>query len=192
MLFLESVWWPAVRNFEYLAPEFEVDDFRDGKRFIDFAYLRHSYRIGFEIDGYGPHWRDANRWQFADHLMRQNHLVVDGWKIIRFSYDDLKEKPRHCQQLVHQFLGKWFSHPVISEGKRLSPHEKEIVRFALRKQQPLTLSNVSLHLSVCDKYARKLLRGLADSGIVQPVSGTKRIHAYRLVQTADDLEAWLD
>lgn len=192
MLFLENVWWPAVGNLEYLAPEFEMDDFQDGKRFFDFAYLRPPYRIGIEIDGYGPHWRDASRWQFADHIMRQNHLVVDGWKVIRFSYDDVKEKPRRCQQVVQQFLGKWFGNPTISEGKRLSPYEKEIIRLGLRKQQPLTLANVTLHLSIGEKFARKLLRGLAESGIVQPVSGIKRVHAYRLVQAADELEAWLD
>ncbi|WP_308861957.1 hypothetical protein [Paenibacillus radicis (ex Xue et al. 2023)] len=30
--FLEHVWWPAIGNFDYLHPEYEVHDFKDGTR----------------------------------------------------------------------------------------------------------------------------------------------------------------
>ncbi|WP_342779106.1 hypothetical protein [Paenibacillus hemerocallicola] len=83
--FLERVWWPSVGSFDWLHPEYEVSDFKDGYRYLDFAYIRFPYRIGIEIDGYGPHLRDVSRTHFADQLMRQNHLVIDGWRVIRFS-----------------------------------------------------------------------------------------------------------
>jgi hypothetical protein len=54
-LLLEQVWWPAFRNFDNLHPEYEISDFRDGSRFLDFAFLRSSIRLAIEIDGYGPH-----------------------------------------------------------------------------------------------------------------------------------------
>lgn len=77
MLFLKQVWWPLFSHFNYLHPEYEVDDFKDGKRYLDFAYIRPGIRICFEIDGYGPHLKNISRWQFADNLERQNQLVID-------------------------------------------------------------------------------------------------------------------
>lgn len=38
-MFLEKVWWPAVGHFRQLHPEYEVSDFRDGARYLDFAYF---------------------------------------------------------------------------------------------------------------------------------------------------------
>ncbi|HTG71023.1 MAG TPA: hypothetical protein VL921_17325 [Candidatus Udaeobacter sp.] len=36
-LFLEKVWYPAFHELDGLHPEYEVDDFRDGTRFLDFS-----------------------------------------------------------------------------------------------------------------------------------------------------------
>jgi very-short-patch-repair endonuclease len=47
-----------------------------------------------------------SRQQFSDQLIRQNHLIIDGWKVLRFSLDDVKERPRMCEQLVQQFMGR--------------------------------------------------------------------------------------
>ena len=104
MLFLKQVWWPSFNHFQYLHPEYEVNDFKDGNRYLDFAYIRPAIKICFEIDGYGPHLRNITRWQFSDSLERQNQLVIDGWTVIRFSYDQVKEKPRRCQQIVQQVM----------------------------------------------------------------------------------------
>lgn len=52
-VFLRHVWYPAFRSFEHLHPEYEVSDFRDGSRFIDFAYIRYPFMLAIEIDGYG-------------------------------------------------------------------------------------------------------------------------------------------
>jgi hypothetical protein len=70
-LSLGNVWWPLFHHFDHLHPEYEVDDFMDGKRYLDFAYIRQGARIYFEIDGYGSHLKGVSRWQFADHLERQ-------------------------------------------------------------------------------------------------------------------------
>jgi hypothetical protein len=177
-LFLENVWWPAFGHFHHLVPEYEVHDFKDGHRYLDFAYIRGGFRVCIEIDGYGPHWRDASRWQFADQLMRQNHLIIDGWKVLRFAYDDILEKPRRCQQIVQQLLGRWLGEGET--GAELSAEEKEIVRLALRKNEPLTPCDVGAQLGICNKYARKLLRLLVMKKILSPASGSNRIRSYRL------------
>lgn len=92
LFFIEGVWWPSFGHFNHLHPEYEVFDFKDGFRYLDFAYIRPSFRVAMEIDGFGPHMRNSNRWQFSDQWQRQNHLVIDGWHILRFSHDDVKEK----------------------------------------------------------------------------------------------------
>ncbi|TNJ61896.1 DNA-binding response regulator [Paenibacillus hemerocallicola] len=181
-LFLQHVWWPAIGHFEHLHPEYEVLDFKDGTRYLDFAYIRPPFQICFEIDGYGPHARDANRHQFADNLMRQNHLTIDGWKVIRFSYDDIQDKPRRCQQMLQQLMGRWFG-----DGQspiQLNWKQKEIVRIALRSSVPVTPAEVSSRLGISDRYARDLLHQLVEMDVLLPASGTQRVRSYRLNNTA--------
>ncbi|SCW78642.1 hypothetical protein SAMN04487970_104725 [Paenibacillus tianmuensis] len=177
-LFLQEVWWPAVGHFEHLHPEFEVHDFKDGTRYLDFAYLRPPFKVCFEIDGYGPHSRDASRWQFADRLVRQNHLVIDDWKVIRFAYDDIKEKPRRCQQMIQQLMGRWFGDENVPVALTLK--EKEIVRLLVHKQRRVTPAEVSQHLGVSVRYARELLQSLLKRQVLVPASGTLRVRAYLL------------
>lgn len=177
-LFLQEVWWPAVGSFEYLYPEYEVSDFKDGTRYLDFAYIRFPLRICFEIDGYGPHWRDISRWHFADQLMRQNHLVIDGWRVIRLSYDDITEKPRRCQQLIQQLIGRWFG-----SGRQLAAltaSEHKIVRYAIGKQAPFSPTEASDAAGVSEQQARTLLHRLLVAGVLLPASGGNRIRTYML------------
>ncbi|MBU7315408.1 DNA-binding response regulator [Paenibacillus oleatilyticus] len=177
-LFLQEVWWPAVGRFEHLHPEFEVHDFKDGTRYLDFAYLRPPFKVCFEIDGYGPHSRDASRWQFADQLVRQNHLVIDDWKVFRFAYDDIKEKPRRCQQMIQQLMGRWFGDESVPIALTLK--EKEIVRLLVHKQRRVTPAEVSQHLGVSVRYARELLQSLLKRQVLVSASGTLRVRAYLL------------
>jgi len=105
-LFLASVWWPSFGRFTNLHAEFQVTDFKDGFRFIDFAYIAEGFKVCIEIDGYGTHGKEANRRRFSDHLLRQNHLVIDGWIALRFPFDDLRENPLACQQILQQLFGR--------------------------------------------------------------------------------------
>ncbi|MGO4110128.1 hypothetical protein [Paenibacillus sp. YAF4_2] len=93
---MQKVWFPAFSQFDCLHPEYEIVDFRDGKRYLDFAYIRSPLRLAIEIDGYNSHAAGISRWQFSDHLVRQNHLVIDEWNVLCFSYDYVKDKPRMC------------------------------------------------------------------------------------------------
>ncbi|MGG1552092.1 DUF559 domain-containing protein [Paenibacillus ferrarius] len=177
-LFLEQVWWPAIGRFDDLQAEYEVSDFKDGVRYLDFAYVRGNYRVCIEIDGYGAHHRELNRWQFADQLTRQNHLILDGWKILRFAYDDIREKPRRCQQLILQMMGSWFGE---GQGRmKLSLEQKEILRIASQSSEPLVPVAVAERLGVSRIHAGKLLRSLVELGLLQPASGSRRIRSYAL------------
>nr|WP_251025929.1 BlaI/MecI/CopY family transcriptional regulator [Bacillus sp. ISL-47] len=177
-MFLKQVWWPLFYHFRYLHPEYEVNDFKDGKRYLDFAYIRPAIRICFEIDGYGPHLKNISRWQFSDSLERQNQLVIDGWTVIRFSYDQVKEKPRRSQQIVQQVIGRWLGDEL--DQTSLSFVEKEVLRLAIRKREAIFPLEVQKYLKLSDKTVKKVLSQLVDKNMLIPATGTMRIRSYRL------------
>lgn len=182
-LFMEQVWWPAFGHFDNMHPEYEINDFKDGIRYLDFALVRDRLRLALEIDGYGPHLQKISRTQFSDQWIRQNHLVIDGWKILRFSYDDVKERPRMCEQLIQQFMGRWFNGQMETTG-RLSSEEEDILQHAIRLNRRFTPKDVCLQLDVEQQKARKLLHGLLEKGLLMPGGrGQRRIHSYQLSKT---------
>lgn len=177
-VFLEAVWWPAFGHFQYLHPEYEVSDFRDGFRYLDYAYLRAKMQLAIEIDGYGPHWRNSSRNQFSDHCRRQNDLVTDGWKVLRFTYDDVKDSPRYCQQKVQQFMGRW-----LGEEKQQADADwmdKELIRLFVRSGHPLTPTHICSYMGIEHKKARRWLHHLVQKGWLLPASGQERVRSYRL------------
>lgn len=177
-MFAETVWLPSFGHFDDLHPQYEIFDYKDGSRFLDFAFIRLPVRVAIEIDGYGPHMRHVSREQLSDQTQRQNHLVIDGWRVLRFTYDDVKEKPRYCQQTLQQLMGRF-----IGEAKPSDPltcMHKEILRMGLRLSRPITARDVCEHLSIESKWARNLLRHLAGTGMLLAVSGEERIRSYRI------------
>lgn len=178
ILFLKQVWWPLFHHFRYLHPEYEINDFKDGKRYLDFAYIRPAIRICLEIDGYGPHLKNISRWEFSDSLERQNQLVIDGWTVIRFSYDQVKEKPRLCQQIVQQVIGRWLGDEL--DQTSLSFTEKEVLRLAIRKGEAISPIEVEKYLNLSNKTVRKVLSQLVDKKMLIPASGIVRVRSYRL------------
>lgn len=177
-LFAERIWWPAFGQFRHLHPEYEVYDFKDGSRFLDFAYIRPNMRLAIEIDGYGAHSRNQSRSQFSDQWVRQNHLIIDGWSILRFSFDDINEKPRLCQQILQQFMGAAFGEEGTHSETSLM--ENEVIKLARRLSRPLTPQDCCAHFQIENKYARRLLRNLAEKQWLKPASGIVRIRSYEL------------
>jgi hypothetical protein len=49
-LFLELVSWPAFGSLDLLIPEYEINDFKDGTRYLDFALISDNLRLAIEID----------------------------------------------------------------------------------------------------------------------------------------------
>jgi very-short-patch-repair endonuclease len=178
ILLLRKVWWPLFQNFDHLHPEYEVRDFIDGVRYLDFAYLRPPFRICIEIDGYSYHVENVTREQFADNEIRQDHLMADFWIVIRFSYDDIKNNPKRCQQVILNILGRLYREHVADV--RLTPNEKEIIRIAIRTPRPITAEDVCYYIGCANKSARHMLKGLVDKRMLEPASGgTRRTLSYR-------------
>jgi len=189
--FLELVWWPAFGHFIGLHPEYAVRDFKDGIRYLDFAIFTNGMKVCVEVDGHGPHWRDAGRMQFADHLMRQNHLVIDGWIVIRFSYDDIMERPRRCQQLLHQLFGRRGTVHVSSASEpALCPAELLILKEAIRTHDSISSKYIASKLGIHYQTAAKHLHALVNKGFLVPVNPAgQRIRRFVInSNTADFME----
>ncbi|MCA1038579.1 BlaI/MecI/CopY family transcriptional regulator [Bacillus infantis] len=178
MLFLKQVWWPVFYQFNYLHPEYEIDDYKDGKRYLDFAYIRPGIQVCLEVDGYGPHLKNTSRWQFSDNLERQNQLVIDRWTVIRFSFDQVKENPRRCQQVVQQVIGRWLGDEL--DQTSLSFLEKEVLRLVIRKGEDISPKEVEKYLKLSAKTVKKVLSQLVEKKMLIPASGTQRIRSYRV------------
>lgn len=81
--FLRSVWFPVMKNFNHLQPEWEVRDFHNGYRYLDLAYMPgNGVKGGIEIQGYGPHARDLDVRRFKDLCWRHCLLTLDDWNFL--------------------------------------------------------------------------------------------------------------
>ncbi|EPZ44114.1 hypothetical protein [Alicyclobacillus acidoterrestris] len=187
--FVESVWWPMFNHFQHLHPEYEIQDYNDGYRYLDFAYVLPHFRVAVEIDGIGPHWRNITQWKFSEHCQRQNHLVIDGWHVLRFTYEDVKERPRLCQRTIQQLLGN-VNPAADSPIATASSVERDIIRIATRSAHPITPQLIAQLLDLHVRRAQSLLRSLAVKEWLTPASGTKRIRSYRLHPSRRNVRLW--
>lgn len=73
----------------------------DGKiAFVDAGY--EDLRIGFEVDGHGTH---ATRAQRASDAARSNQLALAGWVVLRFTYEDVRDRSAAVITTIRRTLG---------------------------------------------------------------------------------------
>lgn len=176
MYFLSFTWFPAFGSLKGLIPEFEVKEYKDGFRYIDFAFLTNAYRMAIELDGRASHRLNATPSEYEDELMRQNHLVIDGWSVIRLAFLSIRDKPRQCQQVLQQMLGK--SGVVDGERLELTITERRMLEYAARSSEPLEpfelRSVLGLHRNTISKYVASLV----SKGLIVPMCEDHK-HKYR-------------
>lgn len=176
--FLRSVWFPVMKNFNHLQPEWEVRDFHNGYRYLDLAYLPgNGVKGGIEIQGYGPHARDLDVRRFKDLCWRHCLLTLDDWIFLPIAYLSIKDEPKRCQQLVLSFMGKFIATDVPTSLNWL---EAETVRYARRIIRPFAPSELATHLRITDQHARRVLHSLNDQQVLHVASGTQRYRTYIL------------
>ncbi|WP_025691918.1 helix-turn-helix domain-containing protein [Paenibacillus zanthoxyli] len=175
--FLRSVWFPAVKSFDHLYPEWEVRDFNNGYRYIDLAYMPGNAKGAIEIQGYGSHARDLDVRRFKDLCWRHSLLALDDWLLLHVAYLSITEEPKRCQQLVLAFIGKFISPDVPAN---LSWLESETVRYARRELRPFTASQLAEHLRITAQHARRILRKLVEKELLFVVSGKQRYRSFSL------------
>jgi hypothetical protein len=149
--------------------------------------LRPPYRIKFAADGYGPHVKNIDRWQHGDNLMRQNHLILDGWKVFRFSSEEIINKPRRCQQFILHLMGYLYGDADKLASDSISLKEREIIRFVAMALEPVTPKHLPDFLSIHPENARIWLHRLYEKKLLKAVGGTSRIRSYMLDKAGKQL-----
>ena len=130
-LALDTVIYPVIGSSKatLIHSNYEVSLDDGSKRFIDFAILGASTRLAIEIDGYKYHAEGAiERSSFDDQLSRQNELILQGWKILRFSFDQIHSSPQSCQdQLRRMLISDADLHPNFSNIFEASQLQLEVL-----------------------------------------------------------------
>jgi hypothetical protein len=153
-------------------------------RFVDFAYIRNAFKMVIEIDGYQNHVQ-LDRQRFSEELNRQNVLVAAGYKVIRFSIDDVKDHPERCGHFVKLLLGKYIGEGMPSS---LTPDEKELLRFAVRSNDKIIPAEIHEIYGWSYRKIKGRLDKLMKKGWIMPASGTMRVRSYKLkIRPALDL-----
>lgn len=92
---------------EYLLLQYPFVDIYGNYRFIDFALQYEKGRIAIEIDGevfHDPRRISADK--YHDDLLKQNSMVYRGWRVYRWTYRQLKNKPDLVKEQMVEFLGE--------------------------------------------------------------------------------------
>lgn len=92
-------------------------------RKIDFALIGTHCRLALELDGYTYHAEgQISQSDFSDQLERQNSLILEGWTILRFSWDDVLSRPDYCVNTLRRALvDDPLFHPFLG-ARELRPH----------------------------------------------------------------------
>ncbi|MDF2935288.1 MAG: hypothetical protein K0Q90_661 [Paenibacillaceae bacterium] len=180
--FLRTIWYPTVKNFDFLFPEWEVRDFHNGYRYVDLAYMPGGMKGGIEIQGYGPHARDLDVRRFKDLCWRHCLLALDGWLFLPVAYPSILEEPERCRQLVLAFIGRFISPDAPGQ---LAALETETLRYARRVMRPFPASELAAHLRVTERYARQVLQHLMVMGFAQITNNQQRYRLYGLTEISD-------
>ncbi|MDQ0086963.1 hypothetical protein J2T12_000357 [Paenibacillus anaericanus] len=175
--FLRTIWFPTVKNFDNLYPEWEVRDYHNGFRYVDLAYMPGGMKGGIEIQGFGPHARDLDVKRFKDLCWRQCLLALDDWLLLPIAYLSIKDEPQQCQQLILSFIGRFISSDLPCQMTAL---EAETLRFSRRLLHPFTPLELAEHLRITERYARQLLHKLVDLELIDVTNGKIRYRVYRL------------
>ncbi|SDX81923.1 transcriptional regulator [Paenibacillus sp. CF384] len=176
--FLRLVWFPAIGNLEHLYPEYEVRDFNNGFRYLDFAYMPGSLKGCIEIQDFRSHARDIEVSRFKDLCMKQSLLVLDDWIFLPIAYLSIRDDPGVCKQLVLSFVGKFLARAAPTG---LNWAEAEIMRYVHRLLRPVAPTELASHMLLTENRVRVLLRSLMEKKLLEVASGSQRYRTYRLV-----------
>ncbi|MFB5677871.1 transcriptional regulator [Paenibacillus terreus] len=175
--FLRLIWFPVIGSLNHLYPEYEIRDFNNGYRYLDFAYMPGNVKGCIEIQDYRSHARDIEVSRFKDLCMKQSLLVLDDWLFLPIAYLSIRDDPGVCKQLVLSYVGKFLSSAVPSG---LNWAEAETLRFAHRLLRPFMPAELSDHLLLSEHRIRVILRGLVEKDLLEVASGKQRYRSYRL------------
>jgi len=177
VLYLRSIWFPAIGNLDHLYPEYEVRDLNNGCRYLDLAYMPSDSKGCIEIQDYRTHARDIEIARFKDLCLKQALLSLDGWLFLPIAFLSIRDDPSICKQLTLAFVGKFLSVGIRSE---LNWAEAETLRFARSLVRPFTPRELSSHLRLTERRTREHLHQLVNKQLIVVASGNQRYRTFKL------------
>lgn len=97
---LERLTIEVLRHHDLPPPVRQLTVVADGRTFrLDLAYPEH--RVAIECDGFATH---GTREAFEDDRERQNLLVLEGWVILRFTWQQICRQPEWVAEQVRRAL----------------------------------------------------------------------------------------
>lgn len=175
---LKEVLWPVLQSFEDLTMEYEMVSTTGVKMFVDVLYRPLGF--AFESEGFVAHAENITRERFTFERMRVRTMTMYGYKYVPFSWDELDKRPEACRRSVYELLGRFSSTAGIAH-KELTVFEREVLRYALRLNRPLRLSDACYCLQLRSEASRHVLRKLVEKNLIKPFgAGTQRYHGYVL------------
>lgn len=178
-MLLERVVYPEIGSLEDVHPEYEVQLEGEAPMFLDIAYINGELKLDFELDGYGPHQRDVDRYQFARDRQRDLLLMTAGWRVMRFAYDDVAENAEDLRRNVRRIFRKF---RINLTHLAFRPLERELLRYAYSQKECIVrVKDVQVFLCVGKDLTRAMLKNLAGKGVFIPLGNpTIRVCRYKL------------
>ena len=93
-LFVREFLYPLLgsEKIKFVIPQYPFLDSTGRNRRIDFAIKTEEQKIALEVDGETYHAEGVVKSvDFDDSLQRQNEMLLNGWKLLRFSYSQLQD-----------------------------------------------------------------------------------------------------
>lgn len=125
--FVETVYYPYAgeNGLDYLKVQTPFEDSFFKKRKLDFTVQTEKYKYVIEIDGYTYHAEGAvcvSPEYFDDLLVKQNDLILNGWKLLRFSYNQIRQDQGLCiDTLRRSFKSDPLINPIFGGKQNVEP-----------------------------------------------------------------------
>ncbi len=130
-LFIEEFLYPLLGSkIGAIEPQYPFIDSTGKHRYIDFAYQGSTNRLAFEVNGESYHAEGVipNN-MFDDNLFRQNEILRSGYRLLRFSYNQLQSPQWRpiVQETLKNFLGTHAPELVSDYSLEPSLLQKEVL-----------------------------------------------------------------
>lgn len=97
----------GAENGQYVYLQYPIVDIYGKHRTIDFAVNLPDGRVAFEIDGNQWHQPGVvSTEKYHDDLLKQNSIVYNGWRIYRWTSEQLERSPERVKDELITFLGQ--------------------------------------------------------------------------------------
>ncbi len=123
-LFVDEFLWPLLgKKLGFVTPQRQFIDSTGKSRRIDFSYVEGKTKLAIEVNGETYHAQgiipDA---MFDDNLFRQNEILQEGYKLIRFSYNML-QSPQWRPVVMESLRSFFISYaPSLFGGEPIKPN----------------------------------------------------------------------